>query len=1206
MTTSSVDADRPRSVRSALTRFQIECSGPRQTECSGLHPRGPSSGGALCPTDLVGRYFADMCHPTMPQRRGTALILVVAVLGILFVAGAALLNQVTFSTSTLQAAREARQTDAAIDAIEDMALGWLANGFIGPDGQALNPQSRLVAHKAGDPNAACDGADDCVLALPQYSEVPGIHPIDLNEPVNSDVTGFGADLRFKLFSNPVFASNNKPGVDPKFAGNTNLVGARVDVAQPIAGVWDADDNGRFEYPRDADGDGIVDSFQFLLPDGVLPPEIQRELADRLRDPNYNLSDPDRDPDQIWISLKIVPHGAMIDLNKASETVLRWFLLDQFFTKPMETYAPQTNEWYLRHRGLMLPRTLPQTPLLQDYAAYLLPQHEWPRGGGAQPMTILANSGMREWWGYDFKTDAAGVGSLWTEMMNSTNINSYDLVHNVTTISHDDQLMRPVRNASGQDMIEAMRAVDGAGPWNSLTDVFALDNYPPKLDVSSPNPDPRLGRLKVSFNELTDMLTGVGLKNLSQFPAARKRIVGTIQQTYLLMLSNHRDFNRDRTVNAADEYHRAVTAAMLTANTIDFADRDDSGITGDLNGEPFEVEVVGTNGLPVTPPLKVFGFERQPFITEVFAQLAPGPPGLFDETQSSFAIELYNPYNTEIFLANYRLEDVGAPTSHNFVGGGSTGPIGEDLSSLQNVDRISPGGFLVVFAEGGFAAPTSIDPASDDEGTGSAWSVDEKSVIRLVRRVTSPTLGPVNIVVDEFNVAADVAAVTGSSPQSFPISTTGLTWTSWERDNGTWGGGPDSRWRFVVPRANEFVKDATPHTLGTSNRFDDTVTFGVHVDVANLVNFEDAYPTTGSMLLIPRTAHVYDPTGMLTSPFNRVNQAVLPRNIQTDHDRMENGRIPVFDLAVDNTQGSARPQFRDASDYGVTPGQIQGIEALPWGQLLFDYFTGLPLENCDPAAGPTCGNNQIWPKVDQEGLRVHGRININAASAAVIASAPMVKLDLFKLFPDEFRGDISDALYGNRNAGMTLERSLGIDAANAIVWYREGMNASNKQGSLNFETQRDPYNTSPVGASGDLYVPRQGYGFLTVGELLNVISTSPGSDPKDPFGLDSGTYERALITANNQQSVYDRAVGRMVALGDWFTTRSHVFTVYGVIRGQFNDDPDPVELEKSLRATDQRAIRFQTTVDRLPMFFGRSQPERIGARVAGGYADVRAE
>ncbi len=77
--------------------------------------------------------------------------------------------------------------------------------------------------------------------------------------------------------------------------------------------------------------------------------------------------------------------------------------------------------------------------------------------------------------------------------------------------------------------------------------------------------------------------------------------------------------------------------------------------------------------------------------------------------------------------------------------------------------------------------------------------------------------------------------------------------------------------------------------------------------------------------------------------------------------------------------------------------------------------------------------------------------------------------------------------------------------------------------------------------------------------------------------------------------YVEAVAVLVALGDWVTTRSHVFTVYGTLRGA-----------GSKSGSDSKAIRFQETLDRLPSMFGNGLPKRIGQRVVSSYADARGD
>jgi hypothetical protein len=104
-------------------------------------------------------------------------------------------------------------------------------------------------------------------------------------------------------------------------------------------------------------------------------------------------------------------------------------------------------------------------------------------------------------------------------------------------------------------------------------------------------------------------------------------------------------------------------------------------------------------------------------------------------------------------------------------------------------------------------------------------------------------------------------------------------------------------------------------------------------------------------------------------------------------------------------------------------------------------------------------------------------------------------------------------------------------------------------------------------------------------------------------IDSKTYK-------NEENYVD-AVATLVALGDWVTVRSQVFTVYGVLRGEEDPtitDPDPstppTQAELRARDVDSRALRFQETIDRLPTFLGEPVPSRIGDRSLTRYTDVR--
>jgi hypothetical protein len=134
--------------------------------------------------------------------------------------------------------------------------------------------------------------------------------------------------------------------------------------------------------------------------------------------------------------------------------------------------------------------------------------------------------------------------------------------------------------------------------------------------------------------------------------------------------------------------------------------------------------------------------------------------------------------------------------------------------------------------------------------------------------------------------------------------------------------------------------------------------------------------------------------------------------------------------------------------------------------------------------------------------------------------------------------------------------------------------------------------------------------MSVGELANVrhpyASRRAGDPNYSDFRVDSGVIDEAAMIKNSQNFI--AAVAPLVAMGDWVTVRSHVFTVYGVFRGE--EDPsitDNSALARSQKRSvdvNSRAIRFQETIDRLPTFLGEPLPARIGGRTVARYLDTR--
>ena len=155
------------------------------------------------------------------------------------------------------------------------------------------------------------------------------------------------------------------------------------------------------------------------------------------------------------------------------------------------------------------------------------------------------------------------------------------------------------------------------------------------------------------------------------------------------------------------------------------------------------------------------------------------------------------------------------------------------------------------------------------------------------------------------------------------------------------------------------------------------------------------------------------------------------------------------------------------------------------------------------------------------------------------------------------GSVTFPQIADTDSDQATPEILGEPLAKAIVAYRERRDIS---GIVDYQG-----------------VPERG--FLTIGELA---FSSSASD--DAYNFDAGNT-----------TDYLQAAARLVALSDWVTTRGHVFTIYGQIRGVG---------ERS--AVDARAMRFQETVDRLPSMFDDSLPQRIGQRTVGSYNDARSD
>jgi hypothetical protein len=650
---------------------------------------------------------------------------------------------------------------------------------------------------------------------------------------------------------------------------------------------------------------------------------------------------------------------------------------------------------------------------------------------------------------------------------------------------------------------------------------------------------------------------------------------------------------------------------------------------------------------------VYGLERQPFITEVTTVNDPADPNPI----IARGVEIFNPYELDIPADNP------AANEEYFlyeVDGNLAGAHRIELGGILRGTVSATGPFTTYYSENlpGSATILLNPPMGQPIPlTGlNLLSFKNDWMIYLVRRVeytTGLNPGVVEIVVDQFWVKGDGPNRIGKDdPAEFtglPVPPIGPELRfSLERVVQS-----NSPWTAPIPLRKEGIQghaslgdwnltatDGTIHPVDVN--FANTDAFGSHAGSTVPASF----PTTGSLALLMRQSNraITDyvapdsPLGtkgavtdlafttklvggpsvnlIFEDPNNPGTLKPTQVNFLTEKE-IDNGRMPFFDigqLPVDPNAGlqsmhHLQPRLFKAWDpLGTNPNSMDkglpgDLNMLPWGQLVFDYFTALPLSNGGPYSfdptdpeGVTYLGLPEMPKVDSGGLRVHGRININAAPWKVLAGLPMIPINTI---PDAFRLKIDGIL---ASPDPAVAQPIGPELAQAIVAYRDA---------------RAVIDSAAVPVTGDYYIglpattlpgvygrgwshpfpaSRRGTGFMSIGELANV--RHPGAS-----GAAYRVSADKINADNNDNNTQDfiEAAAVLIALGDWVSVRSQVFTVYGMIRGA--DDDTIADPAQRLLDTDARAIRFQETIDRLPVLQGQPRPQRIGERTVGRYTDV---
>lgn len=578
---------------------------------------------------------------------------------------------------------------------------------------------------------------------------------------------------------------------------------------------------------------------------------------------------------------------------------------------------------------------------------------------------------------------AGLGGFGS----NEDLHAYDMRHQLTTTSNSDELARK-QDENEPDAMNPLRTYRGELKFylGEVSKVF--DAAGSTYTFNAVRGATVVGRLAPLF---TDMLANAGAaadwSTLSMGGGGGKEVLSKSEQAY-----------------------------MLAVNLMGFASpRDNTGWI-----EPTFYSDALTNRTYV-------GFTPQPFISEVVAYNAANAPPPTGQTRPgdsiAVAVELFNPFDSlpgdasDIFGLNANQYAVSIEEMNDPMGGGGTGSgflvLGSQFTNAATrafggfpgpaVDRFKGRtfrAFIIEDSTGNNAFSAVVNKAGLAIGDRSFDTMQPKLTVRLWK-ASRATMGWFCIDEVEVSMPNQTTPTSGAADPR---------WTSARRevmrtaqlgapdidgdalpDYARWGvvtnnlstasgsGGPVLNGvgtaqflinggalinpdGVVLPTVGRIAPD-TPFPTMNAAPLNNLALFGNVNDLR-----PTSFPTVGYMLYMPRFAHVSnlalsqtDPKRYLT--MSKILAAQWASKGYQDRDGnqlvdfpIDFGHMPVFD----NTMNGSG--YFNSNRAGV----------IPWGQLVFDYFTTL---------------NPQAPGVDP--LRVAGRLNVNVASWHMLSKLPMI-------------------------------------------------------------------------------------------------------------------------------------------------------------------------------------------------------------------------
>lgn len=1171
------------------------------------------------------------------RHRATVLLMVVGMLAMLFVIITAYLTLARFERLTLQQVDGRRESRRVVDALNDLLRSYIREEITNNDGKVLgefNPTKPY--HFENLPGV---GASRYLASLEPVLDAYGM---DLGDQENQARYGsLAADSTYGSLKNMRFPAVTML-LDDAGSGLIQPYIAQLLWDKSEDGAIDVNDltgNSRDPF-MDADGDGIPDSDFLAMRLGT---EIANTLAGRsVRVPDRSLYPPrfnrgsNEESVAMWrefersskymIAARVVSHGGMVALqapgdagstfNGYSNVWNRRFVAGLFSELNTDRSGFDTSSstaFYreigsnaealepLLRRRFLLPTWRPAgtNDALTAPAILRTLETDWPRTFAPDLLAGRGPARTEKWQRFSFVRDGSvpnrQTGRDWETYVGATYLDpsayleessqtpgqalsTYDVRHLLTTMSHSDDLVRLTKERTG--------AVDR--------------DADPNADLRLP-----LGTAKFDLGLINRAFRADGTYNDSPITPLNRingpAIVQRLAAYYYQMLSSHKEFPDLDTGQNSEEQRRREQSFMLAVNTVAAAAPRlvlNSGEEGGCTDVVYHSDFPTVGGEPVM----YVGYGPQPFLTQVIAyNEATSSAG---DYEVALGIEIYNPNDPTDVNADAHALPVkwyGISINDDYEAGVADALTILDplrVSNLQN-GRL-PGRTFAAFAVqtgnnsffdapfGGSLRVPSTSPASGSRDirvklwrfsvAGTAFKIDELEVrvpegseydgdrewyvnasrdcsteqVDLFGDYNDPNLAARWRMV--MNKVQD-SAVSGSSPSA-------------ERnDLGN-----------AAPQSGQFAPFIPLYVMSRSCDNADSGQPYPGYRLLNGTRRPTSFPTPGFLLFVPRYAHVrkLDAGGAPLSVSPTMGQIL--EHVWDDAGSgyslstypADFGHMPVFD----NRQPAESNSYFDNSRAG----------RLPWGQLVFDYFTTLNLD--DPNR-----DGDFSDGIDP--LRVPSRVNINTAPWSVLAQMPVLNptslenLDpgLSPAFRDTRAGVLigTDALGAPRFAAEWLRNSqstafsdvlrLGPHLAVSAAVYRDRIAyVDGARGYLpNFVHERNTdgayreagiYGAIRAGVANSSTNPTK-TGFLSIGELLNV----KGFDYDYLKGAGGAALRRngGFETLRDNGGDFFRGVGVLALLDSQFlTTRSNTFTVY---------------LTVADRANPQASIRSQITVDR---------------------------